>query len=448
MERLLEGLVRWGIRGLSHGFIALGRLLYKLEIQGLEHMPTTGPAIFTCRHNSGLDIFFAALILRGKERAVGVTGVVTVNRVRAWLGRYLGMMPLFREQGLSAVSLMRLHKALQQGGIVFIADNEIPWDGRLQPPRSGVAWCALHTGVPVVAAVLNGGYRVAPRWAKRIPLRGKLVLRIGKPFHLGDAPCARVTDEMLERANRRFIEEIQALSDPLLIDEEYPRCKGLPSLLWQCPLCHRDEALSHQMGWREPAQVRCRYCGTVWVVERFRDDDYHLRVVQGDPAVLGQQRPLAAWYDLMKSGLRLVAQEDAAVGLGAGEELYVRSGEAWLEVEPDNPLLHQWDGENAPWDQPARSQAETLMKRCDRGRLFLTSKRFIWVGKRGRLTFSLTRLKSAHLHTILFFGFLYGLRRYRFAFREDSLLKWLTYTALVARRVEQNEGHHIGTTNY
>jgi len=127
--------------------------------------------------------------------------------------------------------------------------------------------------------------------------------------------------------------------------------------------------------------------------------------------------------------------------------LYVSSAEAWLDVEPDNPLLHRWN-EVAPWEPPARSQDESVMKRCDRGRLFLTSQRFIWVGKRGRLSFPLNRVKSAHLHTILFFGFLYGLRRYRFGFLEDSLLKWLTYTALAARRVEQNEGHRISTTNY
>lgn len=440
-----RAVVRWGFRCLSRGLLAVGRLLYELEIEGGEHLPAKGPAILTFRHNSGVDIFLVALCLLTGDVPVGVTGVITVNRFRAWLGRQLGLNPLFWEQGLSAASLMRLYKALQQGGIVFTADNEIPWDGRLRLPRSGVAWCALHTRAPVVVAVLNGGYRIAPRWAQRLPLRGKLVLRIGRPFYLCDAPCDRVTDEMLQRANRRFMEEMQALSDSALVSEKHPKCKGIPTLLWQCPVCHRDEALRHQTPWRRPAAVQCRHCGTVWVVERFRDDDYHLKVVQGDQTLLGQERPLAAWYDLMKAGLRLVAQEDPAVSLDAGEELYVRSREAWLEVERDNPLFHHWDGEDAPREQ-ARNLS--LMKRWDRGRLFLTSERFIWVGNRGRLNFRLTRLNSAYTQTILFFGFLYGLRRYRFRFREDSLLKWLTSTALVARRVEQVYGHRISTTNH
>ncbi len=448
MSQLCSAVVRRGFRWLSRGLLALSRLLYKLEIEGGENLPATGPVILTCRHNSGLDIiFFAALGFMTGEVPLAVTGVITVNRFRAWLGRNLGLVPLFREQGLSAASLMSLHKKLRQGGMVFIADNEIPWDGRLRTPRSGVAWCALRTHAPVVVAVLNGGYRIAPRWAQRIPLRGKLALRIGKPFHLSDAPCDRVTNEMLQAANRRFVDEMLALSDPALVSEEHPRCKGIPSLLWQCPICHEDEALYHRTPWSKPAEVQCRHCGTGWVVERFRDDDYHLKVVQGNPTTLGQERSLAAWYDVMKAGLRLVPQEDPAVALDAGEELYLRSREAWLEVEADNPLFRHWDGEDAPREQ-ASNLGPSLMTRWDRGRLFLTSERFIWVGRRGRLNFPLTKLHSTHLQTILFFGFLYGVRRYRFSFRGDSLLRWLTYTALVAQRVEQIHGHRISTTNY
>jgi hypothetical protein len=256
-----------------------------------------------------------------------------------------------------------------------------------------------------------------------------------------------VTDEMLQTANQRFIEELRAVSDPELINEEHPRCKGIPTLLWQCPFCRKDEALRHREPWSRPATVQCFHCGTVWVVERFRDEDFHLKVVQGDPMVLGQERPLAEWYDMMKSGLRLVAQEDPAVDLAAGEDLYVSSREAWLDVEDDNPLLRRWDGDEAPWDKASIGN-RAFMKRWDRGRLFLTSERFIWVGNRGRLTFRLSRLNSAHTQTILFFGFLYGLRSYRVRFRQDSLLKWLTYTALAGRRTEQMRGHAIGTSNY
>jgi hypothetical protein len=57
-------------------------------------------------------------------------------------------------------------------------------------------------------------------------------------------------------------------------------------------------------------------------------------------------------------------------------------------------------------------------------------------------------VNSAHIHTVLFFGLLYGTRRYRFSFRHDSLLKWLTSTAMVAHRIEQVGGHRITTTSY
>ena len=442
-----RSIVRLSVRCLGCCALVLSRLLYRLEVHGREHLFANGPLILTMRHNAGLDSLFVLLTVTGNDFPVGVTPELTVNRFRAWLCRALGMVSLFKEQGLSATSLMKLHKELQRGGRVFIADNEISWDGRLRMPRPGVAWCALHTGAPVVVMVVNGSYRIAPRWAKRLPLRGKLVVRIGKPFYLCDAPRDRVTGEMLERANRRLMEEIQSLSDPKLVNEAHPRCKGIPTLLWQCPVCHRDEALQDEKSWFRPSAVRCRHCETVWLVERFQDDDYHLRVVQGDPTILGQERPLAGWYDVMKAGLRLVPHEDPAVRLEAGEELYVCSQEAWMEAESDNPLFHRWDETDAPREQ-TRGLGLTLMRRWDRGRLFLTSERFIWMGSRGRVSFRLTRVNSAHVQARRSFGLLYGLRRYRFCFRQDSLLKWLTLTALVGRRIEQLHGHRIGTTNY
>jgi 1-acyl-sn-glycerol-3-phosphate acyltransferase len=447
VEQLSRAVVRTVHAGFSIALLAISRLFYKLEIHGVEYLRTCGPLIISCRHYSGLDVIFLAAIQRNHGLPLGVTGFVTVNRFRAWWGKHIELTPLFWEQGLSAASLIKLHKRLQQGGSVFIADNEIVWDGRLPEPRSGVAWCALHTHSPVVVGVVTGGYRVAPRWAKRIPLRGKLVLRIGKPFYLSDAPCTRVTADMLQQANQRFLDELRALSDPGLIREEHPRCKGIPTLLWQCPVCRKNEALRHRDAWGKPAVIECRNCATVWVVERYQDDDYHLKVVEGDPKVLGEEHPLAEWYAKMKSELRLVPQPDPAVDLATGEDLYLSSQEATLEIEEDSPLWHRADTTEAPWEKES-SGSQPFMKRWDRGRLFLTSQRFVWVGKRGRLSFQLSRLNSAHTQTILFFGFLYGVRRYRVRFRQDSLLKWLTCTALVGQQTEEARGHAISTSNY
>jgi hypothetical protein len=221
----------------------------------------------------------------------------------------------------------------------------------------------------------------------------------------------------------------------------------IPTLLWQCPLCHVDDALRHQTRWFRNDEVRCRQCGTLWEVQRVIGDDYVLTVRHGAPAAVGQRRPLAEWYDLMKTGVRLAAKQTSTHRLEAGEEVYLQSQPAELLAEEDNPLFVRWDEEEAPWRKTA-DIGFSFMKRWDTGRLLLTSERLIWEGSRQRLTFRLRKLNSMHTEVTWYLGVLYGLYRYKFRFSEDSILKWLTYSASVAGRIEQIYRHRITFSNF
>jgi hypothetical protein len=221
----------------------------------------------------------------------------------------------------------------------------------------------------------------------------------------------------------------------------------IPILLWQCPLCHIDDALSYQRFWFRPDEMRCRQCETVWEVKRVIGNDYRLKVVHGEPAILSRERPLAEWYDLMKGGLRLVAKAEDGVALRSGEELYVQSGRVELLAEMGSLLFTSWDEEEAPW-QKEGSLGFSVMKKYEVGRLALTSERLIWSAERRTLTFQLRRIMSVHTEVTWYLGVLYGLCRYKFRFREESILKWLTYIALAARRVDQVYHHKISCSNF
>lgn len=218
-------------------------------------------------------------------------------------------------------------------------------------------------------------------------------------------------------------------------------------LLWRCPLCHVDDALKHKAHWFRKEEVECTYCGTAWEVRRVIGDDFFLIVVHGEPSMVGQRRPLAEWYDLMKASLSLVARKDSSLHLEPGEELYVQGRQAQLFLEEDNPLYGSWAKEEAPWEKEG-DLGQSFLKRCDRGRLSLTSQRFVWRGERRMLTFWLKKVNSAYTEVHRYFSLLYGLRIYKFRFQEESILKWLTYTALVARRIEQVYHHRISLSNY
>jgi 1-acyl-sn-glycerol-3-phosphate acyltransferase len=224
LSRLQRALLWWGFRTLCRGVAALGRLLYGLEVRGMEHLPAQGPWLFLGRRISRIDFIGAAFLLsdRGIYKALrqgelsGLTGLMVIcnSRWLAWAGQELGILSAVKGKSLSVGALWKAYHLLRQGRIIVNADEgEVPWDGRLQPLRSGVAWLALRTHAPVVIGMLQGGYDIWPRWASRPRLTGKLILKIGKPFYLCEGCCDRITEEMLQEANQRILAALQGLSE-------------------------------------------------------------------------------------------------------------------------------------------------------------------------------------------------------------------------------------------
>ena len=210
----------WCLRVSSRWVLLWGRLFYRLEIHGQEHLTSEGPLIVITRPNGRVMVFMAAfcyLALRGFYGLAGGHAIVN-NRLFTWLGRELGLLPGFKGASLSGMPLMELYRLLQQGKILLLTvAKELPWDGRLQLLAPGGAWLALRVHAPVVMLAVQGDYDIWPRWASRPHLTGKLVLKIGKPFYLCDAPCNRVTAAMLQEANQRVVAELERLADGYML---------------------------------------------------------------------------------------------------------------------------------------------------------------------------------------------------------------------------------------
>jgi hypothetical protein len=83
-----------------------------------------------------------------------------------------------------------------------------------------------------------------------------------------------------------------------------------------------------------------------------------------------------------------------------------------------------------------------------RGRLFLTSRRLIWQGAGEARSFPLHRLNSAYAFVDYGVTFMVEMRLYTVCFLQESLLKWVTFIALVAPQVEAETGHRIATSHF
>lgn len=216
-------------------------------------------------------------------------------------------------------------------------------------------------------------------------------------------------------------------------------------LLWRCPLCATDDALRQIERRFRAGRLFCTRCQAEWRVRRVPGDNFYLKLMVGQNAILsqGDERSLTAWYDLMKGTLRLEPRHDPALILDPGEALYLASGAAELQAEATDPLFF-------PAPEPRRrvDKRHVEGRSAGRGRLFLTGRRLVWLGEGPPRAFPLARLNSAHAVMDLGLALMVERRMYTVYFFEESLLKWVTYLALIARQVLAETGHRIETSHF
>ncbi|MBN1954276.1 MAG: hypothetical protein JW900_04410 [Anaerolineae bacterium] len=212
----------------------------------------------------------------------------------------------------------------------------------------------------------------------------------------------------------------------------------IPLLLWRCPLCAANDALVHVARRFRADRVYCRACRAEWRLRRVPGDNFYLRLVG-----TRDERSVTAWYDAMKATLCLEPLHDPAAALEAGEALYLASGPAALQAEATDPLFFTAP---EPRHKAAKSQIEG--RSVGRGRLFLTDRRLTWLGEENTASWSLARLNSAYAAMDIGLALMVERRLYTVHFFEESLLKWVTYVALVAPLVEAKTGHRIETSHF
>jgi 1-acyl-sn-glycerol-3-phosphate acyltransferase len=201
---------------LSYLTLALGRLLYHLEIWGEENIPRVGPFVCICNHSSRVDFFITSLMKRARPDLYLFVagGGFEIHPWVSWLASSLQTIPAYKGRGLAIPSMMAALQVLQRGcPILIAAEGEFRWDGRLQPLKPGAAWLALRAHVPVIVCVLTGGYDIRPRWATLPKLTGKVTVRVGKAFYLSEASGSVAKEEEIHLANRRIVAEMVGLGD-------------------------------------------------------------------------------------------------------------------------------------------------------------------------------------------------------------------------------------------
>ncbi len=162
------------------------RVVYRIRVEGREHLPARGPVILASNHRSFLDSIFIPLIVRRRVTFVAKAEYFDDPKT-AWFFRAVGQIPIRREGGsASEGALAAATDVLEAGGVFGIyPEGTRTRDGLLHKGKTGVARLAMATGAPIVPVGLIGTDECQPTNAKLPRLFRKVTIRFGPPLSMG-----------------------------------------------------------------------------------------------------------------------------------------------------------------------------------------------------------------------------------------------------------------------
>lgn len=195
-------------------------VLWRVQVEGREHVPATGPVILAPNHVAFLDSMFLPLVLRRRVTFVAKAEYFDSWKT-AWFFRAAGQIPMRREGGsASERALVAARDVLKAGGALGIyPEGTRSPDGRLYRGHTGVVRLALGCGVPVIPVGMVGTSAVQ-RPGSNLPRPFKKVtVRFGAPLDLSRFAGSEAGDPLtLRRATDELMFEIRNFSGQEYVD--------------------------------------------------------------------------------------------------------------------------------------------------------------------------------------------------------------------------------------
>ena len=148
------------------------RLAYRVDVEGLRHIPDEGPVILAANHRSFMDSIFLAL---SSPRPISFLAKAEYfdHRVSRWLFRGTG--GIFRCGGAAPpvrwAAVSAAEAVLAQGGVIGVyPGGDRLRDGKLHRGNLGPARLAMASGASIVPIGLIGTEEAQKR-GERLPIR-------------------------------------------------------------------------------------------------------------------------------------------------------------------------------------------------------------------------------------------------------------------------------------
>lgn len=163
------------------------RLIGRPRIEGLEHLPRTGPVILASNHLAVVDSLYLPLTVPRRITFLAKSEYFTTPGVKGRLNKFFysasGQVPIDRAGGEAAQAALRTAKRVLEDGKVLglYPEGTRSPDGRLYKGKTGLARIALETGVPVIPVAMIGTDVMNPIGSKSYRPT-KITVRLGAPL--------------------------------------------------------------------------------------------------------------------------------------------------------------------------------------------------------------------------------------------------------------------------
>lgn len=137
IRRILKGLAR-----------LLVGLLVRLEVNGLDNLPKSGPYIVVGNHVSSLEPILMVILIPQQLEYLGA-GDIPIDPRMTFITNLYQFIPIMRGQ-IDQKGLSNALEVLSQNGVLGIFPEGGIWEKKLKEPKLGTSWIAYKSKAPIL----------------------------------------------------------------------------------------------------------------------------------------------------------------------------------------------------------------------------------------------------------------------------------------------------------
>jgi 1-acyl-sn-glycerol-3-phosphate acyltransferase len=174
-------------------FEAFARLVFRfycpLTVEGRENLPPM-PFLFCSNHSSHMD---SIVLMTASRRGFSRFGLLAASdyffrspAVYRGFSCLVNLIPISRNPTPSSLNgtIEECRRFLNGGtrSLILFPEGTRSMDGEIAPFKRGAGMLAVHLGLPLVPAYIEGTRHAMPK-GRFLPVPGPVTIRIGSPIH-------------------------------------------------------------------------------------------------------------------------------------------------------------------------------------------------------------------------------------------------------------------------